>query len=137
MFDHGVLNRSFRSLITQPKEIQLVWILQRFSSQIGAGLGDGPFEVGDSLTPPVEGLGLDLHLEDSSGPTILKRLLSVPETLIAFLELGQEHEIVAPGQFSNSCSKIVFIPGSGKGQHVVQIREREAAGLRERFSELL
>jgi hypothetical protein len=79
-------------------------------------------EIGDRLAFPLQQPGFDMDVQHIARPAVFEGAPGIGEAGLGVFQLGQQHQVVAPGQLSNSLLDNFGIrPGLGEGAHVHQV----------------
>jgi hypothetical protein len=124
------LDGTLTGFITNTKEIEEIGILERFASEIRAGKRQAEIEVGGGLPFPLQQPSFDVVHQHGTRPPHLRRPGGIGQPQVGCLELAERHQIVPPGQLSNSLLDNLRIrPRLRKGAHVEQVDPGEALHL--------
>ena len=131
MLNEGGFDGAFFGLFAKPQEIEAVGILEGLAGEIGLRLGKAKVEVGDGFAFALQPLRFDMEVENITRPAVLDGLPGVGEPPLGGFEPGEENDVVAPEQSSNSLLDDCGIgPGFGEGTHVEQVGAGEALHFR-------
>jgi len=98
-------------------------LLQALAREIGLRPGEALLEVGHCLAFPLQRTLLDVQREHIAGPAVVERALGIGQACLRHLELGEEHQVVPPGQLANRLLANWEVgPRLGKCSHILEIR---------------
>lgn len=132
MGDQRTFDLALARLDTESEEVEAVGVLQTLAGEVRLRLGQTPLEVGQRPPEALVGVGLDLHRQHATRPTMLDACSDVPVTLGRVFELVEQGAEVEPGQFVQQLLHDLRVrPGLGKRPHVLEVPHGEALGLGE------
>jgi hypothetical protein len=98
------------------QKIELVRVLDDLLGQIRFRRRQGAGKIRHCLALPILESGFDLVGKHRAAPAVLERRLGVPKPGGRILELGQQLDVLAPGQSSNDpLDNCRIRPGLGEG----------------------
>ncbi len=105
-----------------PQKVEPVGVLEALAGQVRARSRQALLEVGQRLPLALERALLDVQGEHAARPAVLEGAMRVGQAGGGRLELGQQDEVMPPGQLSNNLlDDCVLRPGLRERSHVEQV----------------
>lgn len=127
MRNKGVFKLPFAHNLVDAKEVKEIWIFEGRLNRLSLGKRKRLLEIGRLCTMSIHQPVLDADVKELLAPTVLQRLLRIPQSCDGVMQLVHQGDIRAPRDKCNGALHNFNIrPDLGELAHVLEITRRKS-----------